>query len=56
MLCGSMGVWTCGRVFPQARHVALPRDAEADGAAVVDVLAAAEQPGRPWDIFVGKNV
>ena len=30
---------------PQARHVALPRDAEADGSAVVDVLGAAEPPG-----------
>ena len=29
----------------QARHVALPRDAEADGSAVVGVLAAAEPPG-----------
>ncbi len=30
---------------PQARHVALPRDAEAGGSAVVEVLAAAEPPG-----------
>ena len=30
---------------PQARHVALPRDAEADGSAVVEVLGAAEPPG-----------
>ncbi len=30
---------------PPARHVALPRDAEADGSAVVEVLAAAEPPG-----------
>ena len=30
---------------PQARHVALPRDAEANGSAVVDVLGAAEPPG-----------
>jgi len=30
---------------PQARHVALPRDAEADGSAVVHVLGAAEPPG-----------
>ena len=29
----------------QARHVALPRDAEADGSAVVEVWAAAEPPG-----------
>ncbi len=32
-------------VSPQARHVALPRDAEADGFAVVEVLAVAEPPG-----------
>ena len=30
---------------PQARHGALPRDAEADGFAVVDVSGAAEPPG-----------
>ncbi len=29
---------------PQARHVALPRDAEANGSAVVEVWAAAEPP------------
>ncbi len=29
----------------QARHVALPRDAEAEGSAIVAVLAAAEPPG-----------
>ncbi len=33
------------RFSPQARHVALPRDAEADGSAVVDVLGAAEPLG-----------
>ena len=36
--------------------MALPRDAEADGSAVVDALAATKLPGMPWDIFVGKNV
>ncbi len=30
---------------PQARHVALPCDAEADGSAVVHLLGAAEPPG-----------
>ncbi len=31
--------------LPQARYVALPRDAETDGSAVVHVLGAAEPPG-----------
>ena len=41
----SGGGGNVSRFNPQARHVALPREAEADGSAVVEVWGAAEPPG-----------